>query len=93
VAVRLGGWYTSHMNDRTAAVERLLEAIPILRTEGWFLTPFNTWVTEAGGVVVVIRAGDEDLGSELAQRLQDLQPSLCVHVETSQTARHVVFRL
>jgi hypothetical protein len=81
------------VTDRTVAVQRLLEAIPTLRAEGWVLTPFNTRVTESGVVTVVMRNGDEDLGAVVVQRLHDLQPGLRVQIETSQTARHVVFRL
>jgi hypothetical protein len=81
------------MTERTAAVERFLEAVPVLRAKGWLLTPFNTWVTEAGVVIIVMRVGGEELGAAVARRLQDPQPALRVRVTTSRTARHVVIRL
>ncbi|GAA2564655.1 hypothetical protein GCM10010435_41340 [Winogradskya consettensis] len=67
--------------------------LPLLRGEGWFLTPFNTSVSEAGEVVLLFRPDDRDLGQALVQRLSELAPGLAVVVKLSAAARHVIFRL
>lgn len=73
------------------AVDRLLRVLPALRHDGWILTPFNTSVTAGGVVMLRVRAGDEEIGDELARRIRVLDPTLVVQVAIS-GSRHVIFR-